>query len=49
MIDLEKQGVENILKANVLIYSSFFTLDLTYLVSGLRKTENFLSASWENS
>lgn len=49
MIDLEKQGVENILKANVLIYYSVFTLDVTYVVSGLGKTEHFLSVSWEIS
>ena len=49
MIDLEKQGVENVLKANVLIYYSVFTLDVTYVVSGLGKTEHFLSVSWEIS
>ena len=49
MIDLEKQGVENILKANVLTYYSVFTLDVTYVVSGLGKTEHFLSVSWEIS
>ena len=49
VIDLEKQGVENILKANVLIYYPVVTLDVTYMASGLGKTEHFLSVSWEIS